>query len=73
LLNFLVDNFLCFVEMSSPFTVANHNPFDLIIGELFGTYFTGEWTTLINANILGSNHNVVLNSSLSQVDVEHPR
>lgn len=73
LLNFLVDDFLSFLEMSSPFTVANHNPLDLIIGELFGANLTGVWASLVNANILRSDHNVVLDSSFSQIDVEHSR
>ena len=64
LINFLVDDVLSFVEVSSSLGVADHNPFDFVVGELLGGYLSGEWAALVDANVLRSNHNVVLNSSL---------
>ena len=71
LINFLVDDVLSFVEVPSSLGVADHDPLDFVVGELLGGYLSGEGAALVDANVLRSNHNVVLNSSLGQVDMQH--
>ena len=71
LLYFLVDYLLVFVEMAATLVVPYHDPLDLIISQLLRCNLTGERSATVGGDILGTDHHVVSDARLGEVDVQH--